>query len=271
MKKFSVDGKTELKDFLALSLNISKKKAKNIVDSKNVFVNHKRVWISSYLLKAGDVVEAVYSDQEKPVDIKILFEDDFIIAIDKPALIISESDPGSMESLLRKARNDNNIVAIHRLDKETSGALLFAKNNSVFEAFKQMWSAKEVQKVYLAISFTEAIFREKIIDHSIDGKSAVSHVQVINKKRGFTYFRIRIETGRKYQIRKHLNFIRHPIVGDKFIGMKVIENPYIKNVKRQMLHASTLSFNHPYTKSLLTIESPLPPDMVSVLKGLGLI
>ncbi len=268
MEKFTVKKEQKLIDFVANSLNISKNKAKSIIDEKNIFVNNKRVWISSHILKKGDIVELIVPKNNQKWNIKnsILYEDDFIIAINKPPFIESERKKGSVESILREFKKDNKILAIHRLDRETSGVLLFAKNKKVFEKFKTLWRRKDVKKLYLAISHNEADFKKKVVNEPVDKKYAKSFIYTKKVNNGFSLFEVEIITGRKHQIRIHLAKIRYPIVGDKTYGLKNLTNPLIKNVKRQMLHSYQISFFHPFLKKKTTIFANLHPDFEAFKK-----
>ncbi len=268
MKKFLVNKEEKLVEFVSEKLNISKKKAKLIIDEKNVFVNNKRVWIASHNLKKGDVVEIIVPKQKENWNIKnnILYEDNFIIAVNKPPFLESEKKKGSVEDLLRNFKNDKKILAVHRLDRETSGVLLFAKNKKVLEKFKDLWRKKDVKKLYLAISHNEATFKKKVVNEPIDKKYAKSFIYTKRINNGFSLFEVEIITGRKHQIRIHLSKIRYPIVGDKTYGLKNLNNPLIKNVKRQMLHASEIQFFHPFLKKKIRISALLPPDFENFKK-----
>ncbi len=270
VKKFYVKTTLPLKDFIAQSLKISKNQAKNIIDSRNVLVNNKRVWIASHNLKVGDVVEIIENHSEKKQDINIIYEDDYIIAVNKPPTLVSDKDKESVEHILREKLKNEKIKAIHRLDKETSGILLLAKDFNIFERFKELWEDKNVFKLYLALSHNEATFVNLTINSEIDGKPAISHVKLLKKGNGFSYFQIRIETGRKHQIRKHLASVRHPIVGDKVYGVKKLENNLIKRVSRHMLHSYKLSFFHPYKNQKVELIAPLPSDFKNVINYLNL-
>ena len=272
MEKFLVKKETNLKDFVSDQLKIPKKKAKELIDSKTVFVNNKRVWISSHQLKKGDIVELYPPKKAEKWDIKnnIIYEDDFIIAVNKPPFLESERKKGSVEDLLRKHKKDTKIVAIHRLDRETSGVLLFAKNKRILDKFKDLWRKKDVKKIYLAISHNEAEFKKKVINEPIDKKYAKTFVITKKTGNGFSLFEVEIITGRKHQIRIHLAKIRYPIVGDKVYGLKNLTNPFIKNVKRQMLHAHKISFFHPFLKRKINITAKPLPDFESFRKSVKL-
>ncbi len=268
MEKFLVKKEQKLVDFVSQNLKISKKRAKSIIDEKNVFVNNKRVWIASHLLKKGDVVEFYIPKEKSKWNIKnnIIYEDEFIIAVNKPPFVESERKKGSVEDILRNFKKDKKILAIHRLDRETSGILLFAKNKKVFDKFKDLWRKKDVKKIYLAISHNEANFKKKVVNEPIDKKYAKSFIYTKRINNGFSLFEVEIITGRKHQIRIHLAKIRYPIVGDKVYGLKNLTNPLIKNVKRQMLHASEISFFHPFLKKKVKIFASSPVDFENFKK-----
>lgn len=265
MKKLLVKSQQPLKDFLAQSLNISKSKAKEVIDSRNVFINNRRVWIATHVLKPGDVVEIPEVKQTKESELQIIYQDSYIIAVNKPPFILSDNSADSLEELLRQYYRDSNIKAIHRLDRETSGVILFGRNYNVYQLFKSLWEDNVISKRYLAISHNEAQFSTKVIDLKIDGKDALSNVRLLKKKNGFSYFEVEIKTGRKHQIRRHLASIRHPVVGDKLYGVKRIDLPFLKKIKRHMLHAYKLEFIHPFTGERVLLKAKIPPDFSSVL------
>ncbi|PMP60453.1 MAG: RluA family pseudouridine synthase [Sulfurihydrogenibium sp.] len=269
VKRFYVKTPLPLKEFIAQTLKISKNQAKDIIDSRNVLVNSKRVWIATHNLKEGDVVEIIQPQPSNKDQIKIIYEDEFILAVNKPPTLVSDKEKNSVEYILREKLKNEKIKAIHRLDKETSGILLLAKDFNIYERFKDMWDDKNVFKLYLAISHNEATFTNLTINSEIDGKPAVSHVKLLKKGNGFSYFQVRIETGRKHQIRKHLASIRHPIVGDKVYGVKKLENALVKRVSRQMLHSYKLSFFHPYKNQRLDLTAEIPTDFKNVLNFLN--
>lgn len=281
MKKWAVREKSDLKSYLSKNLDISKSKAKELIDSKNVFVNNKRVWIATHLLKQGDVVEVDYEPapspghggQEARPEIPVIYEDEFILAIDKPAGLVSDREAGSAEYRIRKFLKDDKIRAIHRLDRDTSGVILFAKNDEVFERYKSIWEEREVRKVYLAVCHHmpgTPGFQEKKYFGKIDGKTAVSDIKLLKSAKGYTYFRVEIETGRKHQIRIHLAALRYPIVGDKEYGLNRADDPVIKNVKRQMLHSYQIFFTCPMSHEKRFFQAPVPSDMKTLIKQLGM-
>lgn len=265
MKKFLVQRQQPLKEFLANQLKISKNSAKTLIDNRIVFVNNKRVWIASYLLNKGDIVEVADFNESIQLNPIKIYEDDYIIAVNKPPFIVSDNSKDSLEENLRQIFKNPDIKAIHRLDKETSGIIIFAKNFSIYEAFKSIWEEKAVKKIYLAISHNEANFTAKTVISDIDGKEAISKIRLLKKAKGFSYFEIEIFTGRKHQIRKHLSHIRHPVVGDKIYGPKRLETGFLKSIKRHMLHAFKLEFVHPFTSKKISLKAQPPADFMNVL------
>jgi len=127
----------KLVHFLAGALKITRRRAKSLINDRQVFVNNKRTWMASHLLETGDVVEWIHlkkADTKTP-DFRILFEDTWLMAVDKPPFITT-TGKSSMECFLK--RRDNSLSAIHRLDRDTSGVVLFAKSQEAFEGMKKL-------------------------------------------------------------------------------------------------------------------------------------
>ncbi len=266
--EYKIKNKTDLKTFLSDTLKISRSKAKDLIDTKNIFVNKKRVWIASFSLKKGDIVYiSEINLKQKFNDLKIIYEDEYIIAINKEAGIISDKNFNSVENLLKKQLNNPDIKAIHRLDKETSGVLLFAKNKKIFEAYKNLWKEKKVKKIYLAVCHNEADFLKKEITIPIENKEAKSLVEKISSENNLTLFKIITGTGRKHQIRIHLTKTGFPVAGDKVYGPNIIKEERLRNIKRQLLHCYELSFPCPFTEKIVTIKAEIPDDFL-VFKNL---
>lgn len=274
MENWTVTEESSLRDFISQKLNISKNKSKDMIDSRSVFVNDRRIWIASSKLKPGDIVEIASlinkSLSSENQEFQIIYEDEFIIAVNKPPYMLSNDNKDSLESRLRQLKQNNNIQAIHRLDRDTSGAILFAKSRDIFENYKKIWLNRNIKKVYLAISHNEADFRNIIISKEVEGKKALTKVTLINKNNNFSFFKVEIETGRTHQIRIHLASIRHPIAGDKEYGFKEIQLSIVKNIPRQMLHSYRLSFICPFTNNKIKIKAPIFSDFLSIGNSLKL-
>jgi len=177
---------------------------------------------------------------------------------------------------------------VHRLDKETSGLLLVAKNEYAHESLSKQFKKREVEKHYLALLYGElkqtlgrievAIgrdphFRTKISVRSAKPRSALTMYEVLQLLPGFTYVRAFPRTGRTHQIRVHFHHLGYPIVGDKSYGRRKVENDEkasaIKKIDRHFLHATFLRIRHPTTGKLVTFESPLPNELEGLLATLG--
>lgn len=152
----------ELKHFISEKAGISGKKAKALIDSRRVFVNNRRIWMAAHVLSPGDIV-SVPEDTAGAVaqEYRIIYRDKNIIAVDKQAGMLSDRDENSLEEKLKKTTGNPKLRAIHRLDRETSGIILYAASSDIFEAYKAMWEEKEVRKEYFAVSIGDAGFDEK--------------------------------------------------------------------------------------------------------------
>ena len=204
------------------------------------------------------------------VNLNVLYEDDNLLAIDKPPGINSDSIKGR----------------IHRLDKDTSGVLLTAKNEKALNFFQRQFREREVRKKYLALIIGDPKVREgKIsgligrspndrrkqkvfspVESGASGKrEAITKYRVIKKFKDYTLIEAEPKTGRKHQIRCHFAYLSHPLAGDKLYGFK--NQPRPKGLKRQFLHASQIKIKLPSGKEK-EIISPLPEDLKKVLKNI---
>jgi len=264
------DANKSLQDFLALKLGLSKRAAKNLLDQRTVWVNRKVVWMAHHTLHAGDTVEVPSSQHQAekvaPVKIRVLVEDDDFLVADKPSGMLAVGE-NSAEEQLRAQTGLATLQAVHRLDRDTTGCLLFAKNAAAFAAAVAVFKTRRVTKIYHAIVFGVYDRTVSTIDQDLDGERAVSHIQREAYSKDATFLKVRIETGRTHQIRRHLASIRHPVLGDREHGLKFARDPRLMTVPRQMLHASGLELPHP-TKSGETIKahSPLPADFRRCLR-----
>ena len=263
-----------LQDFLAARLDLSRNKAKQIIDSRTVFVNNKRIWMARHSLRSGDRVE--FPDQEtayKPTaaaKAAILFEDDYYMIVNKPAGILSNGKD-SFEERLRKQLNISSLRAIHRLDRDTSGCFLLAKNQAAFESIIPLFQEHSVIKTYEAIAAGQVEPRTFTINTPIENQPAITHINVMNANRFASHLQISIETGRTHQIRKHLLSIDHPVLGDKNYGTRLPASAKTILITRQMLHAVSLQFTHPVTGNHVHARAHLPPDFTACLHNFRLV
>ncbi len=203
--------------------------------------------------------------------IRVLLETkDFIVA-DKPAGVLSNGAPGSAETILREQLNEPNLQAVHRLDRDTSGCLLFARSYAAYLAAVEVFKTHKVRKEYRAIVAGCFPYAHQRIDAPLDGQPAVSHVLREHSAADASFLKVRIETGRTNQIRRHLASVRFPIVGDRTFGLKHARDPRLMSVPRQMLHASSLELPDPTVKgATIKVHSPLPADFRATLKLFGM-
>ena len=268
-----------LQDFLSSRLKVTKRAAKAMIDARVVWVNRKLVWIARHLLKPGDKVAFVVqrstgAKQDKTTDarphIRILWQDEWYLAVDKPAGVLTQGR-NSAEELLRVQEHNPDIHAVHRLDRETSGVILFSKNDEALEAAIAMFKTHRVIKFYNAIASGSVDRLSSTLTETIDGERAVTHMRRLQASADATFLSLRIETGRTHQIRRHLSGIRHPIIGDRQYGMKHSDDPRVLSVTRQMLHASELELPHPMISGVhIKAHAPLPADFRAALKLFGL-
>lgn len=281
-----------LQDFLSFRFALSRRTAKAMIDGRSVWVNRKCVWIARFALKTGDVIEVpsqvvkgamrqgvgigcrctkVVTSQSSRRHVRVLWQDDNYLVCDKPAGVVSCDDPKSVETILREQEKIPTLEAVHRLDRDTTGCLMFAKNHAAFLAAVEVFKTHKVSKVYHAVAAGRFQFAHQIIETPLDGQSAVSKVTREATSADAAFLRIRIETGRTNQIRRHLSSIRHPVVGDRVFGLKSARDPRLMQVPRQMLHASTLTLPNPLVPHAeISVHSPLPADFRAALRLFGM-
>lgn len=259
-----------LQDFLCDWMQISRNRAKALLDSRLVFVNGARTWMARHTLQKGDLVEthaALERRAPPPRSIPILFENSEYLVIDKPSGCLSNG-PDSAESTLQSHRGEPALRAAHRLDRDTSGCLLMARSKAALDSIIPIFRANRVVKLYHALVAGIINEHEREIDSPIEGSPAVTHLRVLARSRYASHILVRIETGRTHQIRKHLSGIGHPLLGDKQYGTRAQLHDEFQQVERHMLHASHLSMPGPADGIRISGEAPLPPDFRRWMKRL---
>ena len=289
-----------LQDFLSLKFALSRRTAKAMIDGRSVWVNRRCVWIARFELRTGDVVEVPLAvvkgalrqtEERRPADgdranapadsvasrassvrhVRVLWQNGNYLVCDKPAGIVSCDDPKSVEAILRAQESVPTLEAVHRLDRDTTGCLLFAKNHAAQLAAIEIFKTHKVSKTYHAIAAGRFAYAHQVIEAPVDGQPAVSKVTKEAESADASFLRVRIETGRTNQIRKHLASVRHPVVGDRVFGLKSARDPRLMQVSRQMLHASTLSLPDPQDlHAQISVHSPLPADFRATLRLFGM-
>ena len=253
----------KLVDFVAEKNGISRRAAKTLLDRKQIVLNGKRIWIASHKLRRRDTIDCpdVKAEPKKRIELPLLYQDAHYIIINKPALCTSNQHRSSAETLLRKQLDNPKIQAVHRLDKETSGCLIFAISQEAFDAMKPLFQNQEIQKSYLALvhgNFSQQSECRK----SISGKTARSVFQPRLSKKNYSLVKAIPETGRTHQLRIHLASLDFPIVGDKkYTPFRAVPKQ-VRLVPRHMLHASTLSFKSPISGTKIHVEAAPPEDFI---------
>ncbi|MDD5484329.1 MAG: RluA family pseudouridine synthase [Kiritimatiellae bacterium] len=254
-------------EFLSSRLGISRGKAKEIIDQRRVFVNGMRVWMARHVLKAGDQITGAFH-AEKPAEIKrasILYEDhDYLIA-DKPAGILSNG-PQGLENKLIALLGCQELAACHRLDKDTSGCLIFARYRQAKERIIPLFAQNKITKKYEAVIRGLLPQETMTITAPLDNQRAVTRIRRLDATPAASHVAVVIETGRTHQIRKHLAAIGHPVLGDRQYGAGRAVPRRERSIARQMLHAVEISFRQPFTGLPVRCRIELPDDFRECLR-----
>lgn len=275
--------------------DLSRMNAKRLIEDGNVQVNSKNSKVS-YKVQNGDIIE-IHIPEAKQLDLKaqeipieVVYEDSDIIVVNKPKGLVVHPANGNWDGTLVNA-----IMAIckdslsgiggevrpgivHRLDKDTSGLLIIAKNDKAHINMSNEIKNRKVKKVYIALVRGRVAENEATINMPIgrsnkdrkkmavvkNGKEAITHFKVIKRFDKYTLLEVKIDTGRTHQIRVHLSEIGHPVVGDEIYSNG--KNEF--GVHGQLLHAKSLDFKHPITGKDMHLEAELPEEFKNVLKKL---
>jgi 23S rRNA pseudouridine1911/1915/1917 synthase len=204
------------------------------------------------------------------VNIPIVFEDDWLLVVDKPAGLLSvpaSDKPGrTLTGVLNQDVCDRGLnyrlYPCHRLDRETSGLLIYAKGKSVEEKMADAFRNRLVNKRYTAFVHGRLVYLQGQIARPIEGKSALTKYRVLQLKSNYSVVEVSPVTGRTNQIRIHFKYLHHPLVGeDRFAFRK----DFVLRSKRVCLHAGYLEFKHPVTAKTITLQASLPADMQKFL------
>jgi len=205
------------------------------------------------------------------VNIPIVFEDDYLLIVDKPAGLLCVPTPKNesrtLTSILNQDAKDRGLVyqlyPCHRLDRDTSGLVIYAKSKAIEAKMADAFRNRQVSKKYFAFVHGKLAHAQGTISVAIEGKSAITKYKIIEQKSNYCVVEISPVTGRTNQIRIHFKGIGHPLVGeDKFVFRK----DFALRAKRVCLHAQHLEFEHPQTAKLVTIEAPLAKDLQKFLE-----
>lgn len=283
--------------------NYSRSFLQKLFEAGNVSVNGQVCNEKKHKCSQGDKVEIIIPEPEtlnveaEDIPLDIVYEDDEVIVVNKPAGMVVHPAPGNYRGTLVNAlmhhcgdnlSSINGVVRpgiVHRIDKNTSGILMVAKTDRAHTSLSQQLAEHSITRKYRAIVYSNIKEDEGTVDAPIgrdpsnrlrnavihegspgsaSARHAVTHYKVLERFGTFTLIEAALETGRTHQIRVHMSYIRHPLLGDELYGPA-------KNklgAKRQMLHAGVLGFVHPVTGEYMEFRCPLPEDFETVLKNL---
>jgi 23S rRNA pseudouridine1911/1915/1917 synthase len=282
--KFIIDNNTYLLEFLLSNIeNKSKNNIKSLLSHGNIYVDGNVITKYNYELHKGQEITIKWSliRDENNNNLDIIYEDNDIIVINKPAGLLSISTDKEKEitayhivsDYIKKHNHNGIIFIVHRLDKETSGVLLFAKNEKIKHLLQDNWNDIVIKRGYIAVaegkvekdsdtikSWLKETKTKMMYSSHIkgDGQEAITHYRKIKSNNDYSLLDINIDTGRKNQIRVHMSDIGHSIAGDK--KYYAITNP----LKRLSLHASVLEFRHPFTNKIMHFEAKTPNEFISL-------
>lgn len=293
--KFTYSGDCERLDVaIASSLDISRSRAAALIREGNVKVNGKTTQKSAKL-SVGDGVEVIipevkaYRAEPQNIPLDIYYEDSDLLVVNKPKGMVVHPAAGNYENTLVNAvlyHCGDSLSGIggvmrpgilHRIDKNTSGLLLVAKNDNAHTFLSSQIKAHTLIREYEAVVYgnikddvgtvdapigRHPVKRKQMAVTDKNSKNAVTHFEVLERFGSFTHIRCRLETGRTHQIRVHLAHIGHPLAGDDVYGPKKV----IKSLSGQCLHAKKIGFIHPGTKKEMIFESPLPDYFIRFLE-----
>lgn len=283
------------------------------IEQKLVLVGNQPAKVSRRL-KAGEAIQVILPEKQEqtikaePIPLDVVYEDDFLVVINKPAGLIVHPGRGNYSGTLANALQfhfdelsdqggEHRPGIVHRLDRDTSGVLVVAKNNQIHAALSQQFEHRDVEKEYLAIVWGHVEFdsdfietdirvhskvREKmtVCPPSADSRHASTFYETVRRTGEVSVMRLFPKTGRTHQLRVHMQHLGHPILADKMyggrhsvsmndlkLGLEMDADQADKKplIKRQALHARRLKFRHPESEQWLEFEAPVPEDMQSIL------
>lgn len=286
--KVEVSG-DRIDSYLSSNTDYSRTKISNAIKDGFVLVNDNTV-SPSYKVKEGDVIFLDIPEQEidivpEKMNLDIVYEDDYLAIINKKSGVVVHPAVGNYNHTLvngllyhfNEISKEKSIRPgiVHRLDKDTSGLMIVAKDDKIHDVLSNMIKNKEVDRKYLALVWgilshdkgrieapigRDANDRQKYTVTDINGKDSITNFKVLERFKDVTLIECKLETGRTHQIRVHMNYIGHPIVNDPVYGKRKIINSF-----GQMLHSYSLEFVHPITKEHLAFKQDPPSEFNKII------
>lgn len=281
---FKVDKDNELMKFLVEKMpENSRNSIKSLLTQRRVMIDDKVVSQYNAPVKTGQVVSITKTrvTKHKLEGVSIVYEDKDLLVVEKERGILSIASQNEREktaynilkNYLKEKNPKDKIFVVHRLDRDTSGVMIFAKSEKAQDILQTTWNDSVKERTYVALvegsvkkdrdTIVSYLAENKAMitystDNEEEGKKAISHYKVLKRNRNYSLLEVNIETGRKNQIRVHMQDMGHSVVGDKKYGST--KNP----IKRLGLHAHTIVFIHPITKELLSFTSKIPEAFLSI-------
>ncbi len=292
----SVSGE-RIDTYISLNTELTRSAVQRLIENGNVTVNEK-IPMKNYKLRKGDRLSVTIPKPEEPeavpekIPLRIEYEDDDLLVVNKPKGMVVHPAAGNYSGTLVNAllyyckdslSGINGVLRpgiVHRIDKDTSGLLIVAKNDFSHNLLAEQIREHSFTRKYQAVVYGNFRDDEGTVDapigrHPTDRKkmtvteknsrNAVTHYKVIGRYNGFTHLELTLETGRTHQIRVHMSHIGHPVAGDSVYGPKKV----ITSLRGQCLHAYYISFVHPRTGRTITISSELPDYFIEFLDSLS--
>jgi len=263
--------------------DLSRRKARALIDMGGVFVERARVKVAGRTVRPGQEIVAVIGpaferatkevgkvararDEADLPPFRVVYTDADLVVVDKPAGLLTaptpESDRNNLARMLAEKLGGPALL-VHRLDLGTSGLLVFARTPETNRALAEVFRTHDVERAYLTALRGEVPWDERTVTEPVGGKRAETHITILERLPGATFARCVLATGRTHQIRLHARHVGHPVLGDTQYG-----DPTPIDPPRMALHATILGFKHPRTGEPLRFESPWPPELAAWLDGL---
>ena len=291
MEIVAKENNIRLDQYLTSELDISRSKIQKLIKEDRIFVNDRSV-NASHMIHENDLI--IIDDdlsfdihiEPEDIDVDIVYEDDYLLIVNKKSGMVVHPAPGNYTGTLVNAlmgrfrlSNKDNVRPgiVHRIDKDTSGLLVVAKNDCVHDKLSEMIKNKEIERIYIALVDgvinhetgtidapigRDTSNRKKMCVTGDNSKDAITHLRVLERYKDATLIECRLETGRTHQIRVHMDYIKHPVVNDPVYGYNKLDDKEFG----QMLHAKEIGFVHPVTHEFINFTVDAPSKFYEILE-----